>query len=139
MSNLPFEGAYSHLPINEVNALLSKKQIYQEWLRFPGTYSIESLFTHEGLSKEEKILANILANIILPCRYKKDRMTTEDIYLLHAIKHNTPTNWLQVVKDRMEYAALKRSLYLPYGGLISKMLVLLGVNLKGEPKCMWNY
>lgn len=61
-------------------------------------------------------------------------MTTEDIFLLHAIKNSISTNWLRVIKDHMEYSSLRRSLYLPYACLISKMLVLLGVDFSNEQK-----
>lgn len=58
VTNLPFVGAYSHLPTSEVNSLLCKKLVYKEWLRFLGVYIVEKIFAHEGLLKEEKILAH---------------------------------------------------------------------------------
>lgn len=47
ITNLPFEGAYSHLPTTEINTLLNKKMVYREWLRFPGMYSTENVFAIE--------------------------------------------------------------------------------------------
>lgn len=138
VANLPSEGAYSHLPTTETNTLLSKKRVYQDWLRFLGMYSTKYVFSHEGLFKEENILAHLLAKIILPGRMRNDRMTTKDIYLLYAIKNSIPTNWLQVVKDHMEYIALKRSLHLPYACFLSKVLVLIGVDVSNEQKCIWS-
>ncbi|XP_014523585.1 serine/threonine-protein kinase-like protein At3g51990 [Vigna radiata var. radiata] len=38
----------------------------------------------------------------------------------------------------MEYAALRRSLSLPYGCPVSKILVLLGVDVNNEHKCIWS-
>lgn len=129
------KGALSHLPNIEINTLLNKKRVYKEWLRFPGLYNTENAFAHKGLLKEEKIVAHLLAKIILPGRIRKDRMTTEHVHLLHAIRNNTPTKWLRVVKDHMKNVALKRSLYLPYACLISKILVLQVVEVRNEKKC----
>lgn len=93
-------------------------------------YSTERFFAHEGLMKEEKIVAYLLARIILPGRIRNNRMTNEDIYLLHGIRNNIPTNWLHVVKDHKKNVALNRSLYLPYVVFISKVMVLQGVDIK---------
>lgn len=65
-------------------------------------------------------------------------MIAEDIYLLHAIKNNILTNWLQIVKEHMKNAALKRSLILPYAMFISKVLVLQGIDVRNEQKWFWN-
>lgn len=144
ITNLPSKGAFSHLPSTQTNTLLNKRKLYKDWLRFPGIYSTERFFAYEGLMKEEKIVAYLLALFILPGRIRNDRMTREDIYLLHGIKNNIPINWLRVVKDHMKNAALNRSLYLPYVVFISKVLVLLGVDIKNEQKrligtqsCLW--
>ncbi|WVY95062.1 hypothetical protein V8G54_034150 [Vigna mungo] len=136
-TNLPSEDALSHLPTADINALLSKKHVYKDWLRFLGMYDNENIFAHEGLQKEEKIMAHLLAKRILPGRILKDRMTLEDIYLLHAVRNNTPVNWLCVIKDHLKNSSLKRSLYLPYACLISKILVLQGVEIRNEQKRFW--
>lgn len=138
VSNLPSESVYSHLPKSEMNTLLNKKHVYQEWLRFPDLDYAENVFAHEGVLKEEKIMAHLLVKIILPGTSRTDRMTTEEIYLLHVIKNGNSTNWLQVVKDHMEYTTIIGSLYLPYVCLINKVLVLLRVDIKNEQKCIWN-
>ncbi|KOM54841.1 hypothetical protein LR48_Vigan10g073300 [Vigna angularis] len=77
------EGLFSHLRYSETNRWLKKKDMYCNWLRFPGRYTIERLYVHEGLNKEEKIMAHILAWVILPARpvQLQDRMTTEDVFL----------------------------------------------------------
>lgn len=137
VTNLPSEGALSHLPTAGINTLLSNKQVYREWLRFPGMYDTENVFAHEELQKEEKIVAHLLAKVILPGIVLKDRMTSEDIYLLHAIRNNTYVNWLRVIKDHMKNSALKRSLYLPYACLMRKILVLHGIDIRNEQKRFW--
>ncbi|KOM28761.1 hypothetical protein LR48_Vigan583s001200 [Vigna angularis] len=65
-------------------------------------------------------------------------MTTEDVYLLHAIKNHVPTNWVEVLKDNMTEAALSQSHYLPYAVLVIRILILQGVNVDGEQKCSCN-
>ncbi|KOM25194.1 hypothetical protein LR48_Vigan53s000900 [Vigna angularis] len=57
--------------------------VYNNWLRFPRRYTIERLYMHEGLNKEEKITSHILAWVILPARpvQVQDRMTIEDVFL----------------------------------------------------------
>ncbi|KOM52233.1 hypothetical protein LR48_Vigan09g089200 [Vigna angularis] len=70
--------------------------------------------------------------------WSKDVMTTKDICLLHAIKNDIPTNWVDILKDHTAEATLNNSHYLPYVVLISKLLVLKGVDISGEQKCSYN-
>lgn len=84
---------------------------------------------------EEKIIAYLLGWVILPGRLIRDRMSTEDVYLLHAIKSNIPINWVELIKNHMKNTVFKRSHYLPYVVFISKVLVIQGVNVNGEQKC----
>ncbi|KOM42983.1 hypothetical protein LR48_Vigan05g058700 [Vigna angularis] len=65
-------------------------------------------------------------------------MTTKDVCLLHAIKNDISTNWVEVLKDHMAEAALSNSHYLPYAVLINKLLILQCVNISGEQKCSCN-
>ncbi|KOM57484.1 hypothetical protein LR48_Vigan11g051700 [Vigna angularis] len=83
LAGLKAEGLFSHLRYSETNRWLKKKDVYSNWLRFPGRYTIERLYVHDGLNKEEKITADILAYVILPARPVQDRMTTEDVFLLN--------------------------------------------------------
>ncbi|KOM49570.1 hypothetical protein LR48_Vigan08g039700 [Vigna angularis] len=121
---LKAEGQFSHLPNSETNCWLKKKDVYKNWLRSPRRYTRERLYMYEGLKMEERKTAHLLAWVILPRRMMQDVMTTEDICLLHAIKNDIPTNWVEVLKDHMADAALSNSHYLSYVVLISKLLIL---------------
>ncbi|KOM34565.1 hypothetical protein LR48_Vigan02g071500 [Vigna angularis] len=117
---LKAEGLFSHLRNSKTNMLLKKKDVYRNWLRFPGRYKIERLYVHEGLNREEKMITHFLAWVILPGRLLQDRMTTEDVFLLYAIKNDIPTNWVEVLKDHMIEVGLSQAHYLPYAVLIMK-------------------
>ncbi|KOM55292.1 hypothetical protein LR48_Vigan10g118400 [Vigna angularis] len=132
---LKAEGQLSHLLNSETNCWLKKKDIYRGWLRFPGIYTRERLYMHDGLKMEERITTHLLSWVILPERLMQDVMTTEDICLLHAIKNDIPANWVEILKDHMAEVALSNSPYLPYVVLISKLLILQGVDINGEQKC----
>ncbi|KOM43426.1 hypothetical protein LR48_Vigan05g103000 [Vigna angularis] len=140
LAGLKAEGLFSHLRYSETNRWLKKKDVYSNWLRFPGRYTIERIYVHEGLNKEEKITAHILAWVILLARpvQVQSRMTTEDVFLLYAIKNDVPTNWVEVIKDHMIDAGTKHARYLPYAVFISKILTLQGVNVSGGKKCSCN-
>ncbi|KOM43543.1 hypothetical protein LR48_Vigan05g114700 [Vigna angularis] len=68
----------------------------------------------------------------------QDRMTTEDVFQLYAIKNDVPTNWVEVIKDHMIDARIKHARHLPYVVFISKILTLQGVDVSGEKKCSCN-
>ncbi|KOM52112.1 hypothetical protein LR48_Vigan09g077100 [Vigna angularis] len=65
-------------------------------------------------------------------------MTTEDVFLLYAIKNDVPTNWVEVIKDDMIDAGTKHARHLPYAMSISKILTIQGVDVSGEKKCSCN-
>ncbi|KOM43291.1 hypothetical protein LR48_Vigan05g089500 [Vigna angularis] len=119
---------------SETNIWLKKKDVYKNWLRFPRRYTIERLYVHDCLNKEEKMIAYILTWSILPRRILRDRMTTKDIFLLFAIKNEVPTNWVEVIKGHMIEGGFNQARNLPYGVLINKILVLQGVDVNGEKK-----
>ncbi|KOM54835.1 hypothetical protein LR48_Vigan10g072700 [Vigna angularis] len=114
LAGLKAEGLFSHLWYSETNRWLKKKDVYSNWLRFPGRYTIERLYVHEGLNKEEKITAHILA------------------------WNDVPTNWVEVIKDHMIDAGTKHARHLPYVVFISKIVTLQGVDVSGEKKCSCN-
>ncbi|KOM55258.1 hypothetical protein LR48_Vigan10g115000 [Vigna angularis] len=141
LARLKAEGLFSHLRYSETNRWLKKKDMYSNWLRFPRRYTIERLYVHEGLNKEEKIIAHILAWVILPATpiQVQDKMTTEDVFLLYAIKNDVPTNWVEVIKDHMIDAGTKHARHLPYVVCINKILTLQGVDVSGQKKCSCNF
>ncbi|KOM25611.1 hypothetical protein LR48_Vigan125s000100 [Vigna angularis] len=61
-------------------------------------------------------------------------MSTEDVFLLNAIKTRIPTNWVAVLKDRMIAVGHKYAHKLPYGVFISQVLILQGVDVSQEDK-----
>ncbi|KOM55793.1 hypothetical protein LR48_Vigan10g168500 [Vigna angularis] len=138
IAGLKAEGIFSHIPNSETNRWLKKRDIYINWLRFPGRYTIERIYVDKGLNMEERITAYLLAWVILPGRLLQDKMTTKDVYLLYAIKNYVPTNWMEVLKDHMTNVALRQSHYLPYVVFVSRILVLQGVDSSGEQKCSCN-
>ncbi|KOM31696.1 hypothetical protein LR48_Vigan01g125100 [Vigna angularis] len=136
LAGLKAEGLFSHLHYSETNRWLKKKHVYSNWLRFPGRCTIERLYVHEGLSKEEKITTYILSRVILPARpvQVQDIITTEDVFLLYCIKNDVPTNWVDVIKDHMIDVGTKHARHLPYVVFISKILTRQGVDVSGEKK-----
>ncbi|KOM47764.1 hypothetical protein LR48_Vigan07g146800 [Vigna angularis] len=137
-AGLKAQGLFSHLRYSETKRWLKKKDVYSNWLRFPRRYTIERLYVHDGLNKEEKITSHILSWVILPARPVQDKMTTKDVFLLYAIKNDVPTNWVEVIKDYMTDAGNKHARHLPYAVFISKILTLQGVDVSGEKKCFCN-
>ncbi|WVY90938.1 hypothetical protein V8G54_036452 [Vigna mungo] len=134
VAGLKAEGLHSHVRKFETNMWLKKAEVYRNWLRFPGRYTIEILYVHDGLNKEKKMTAHILAWLILPGRILQDRMTTKHVFLFYAIKNDIPSNWVQVIKDHMIEGEFNQARTLPYGVLISKILTLQGVDVTGERK-----
>ncbi|WVY90429.1 hypothetical protein V8G54_035943 [Vigna mungo] len=55
-------------------------------------------------------------------------------FSVYAIKNDIPTNWLQVIKDHMIKGGFNQARTLLYGVLISKILILQGVDVNGEKK-----
>lgn len=89
-TSLKAKGVHSYLSNSEFNLNLKKSDLYLSWIRIPQSHSTERLYEHEGLKKEEKIIAHILSWVILLGRLVHDRMTTEDVYLMHAIINKIP-------------------------------------------------
>ncbi|KAG2372022.1 hypothetical protein LR48_Vigan05g106200 [Vigna angularis] len=78
--------------------------------------------------------AFVLTWEILPGRCIRDRLTTEDLVLVHAIKTRIPTNWVAVISEHMIEIASLRGHILPYGVFISSVLKHRQVDLTGEKK-----
>lgn len=91
-TGLKAEGYKSRERNSDVNKWTKKKEIYKDCLRYPKRKMIYKLYLHDGMKREEKMYAFILAWVLLPGRYINDRLTTEDVFLLHAIKTRIPTN-----------------------------------------------
>lgn len=93
---------------------------------------MDKLYLHNGLNKEEKMVAYVLAWLLLTRRFLRDRMTTKDVLLLNAIKTRILTNWVAVLKDHMIDVGVNHGHNLTYGVFINKVLVLQGVDVSKE-------
>ncbi|KOM27164.1 hypothetical protein LR48_Vigan404s001500 [Vigna angularis] len=74
------------------------------------------------------MIAYVLTWLLLPGRLNEDKMSTEDVFLLNAIKTRILTNWVAVLKHHMIVAGDDYARKLPYGIFISKVLELQGVD-----------
>ncbi|KOM34772.1 hypothetical protein LR48_Vigan02g092200 [Vigna angularis] len=103
-------------------------------LNAEGRYRVDKQYLHDGLNKEEKMIAYVLTWLLLLGRLNEDRMSTKDVFLLNAIKTRIPTNRVVVLKHHMiavgDYYAHK----LPYGVFISKVLEIQGVDVSEEER-----
>ncbi|KOM51871.1 hypothetical protein LR48_Vigan09g053000 [Vigna angularis] len=130
------EGLDSHIRDSESNRWLTKRAIYVNCLRYPRRYTVDKQYLHDGLNKEEKLIAYVLTWLLLPGRFVEDRMSKEDVFMLNAIKTRIPTNWVAVLKDRMIAAGHKYAPKLPYGVFISQVLILQGIDVSQEVRLM---
>ncbi|KOM47772.1 hypothetical protein LR48_Vigan07g147600 [Vigna angularis] len=83
----------------------------------------EGLDSHIRDSESNKWLTKraIYINFLrYPGRLNEDRMSTEDVFLLNAIKTRILTNWVAVLKHHMIAARDDYARKLPYGVFISK-------------------
>ncbi|KOM43419.1 hypothetical protein LR48_Vigan05g102300 [Vigna angularis] len=135
---LKAKGLDSHIRDSDSNKWLTKRAIYRKCLRYPGRYKVDKQYLHDGLNKEEKITVYVLTWLLLPRTFVEDKMSTEDVFLLNAIKTRIPTNWVAVLKDHMIGAGDKYAHKLPYRVFISKVLVLQGVDVSEEDILLFN-
>ncbi|KOM49935.1 hypothetical protein LR48_Vigan08g076200 [Vigna angularis] len=138
IAGLKAEGLDSHIRDSDSNKWLTKRAIYINFLRYPGRYKVDKQYLDDGLNNEEKIISYVLTWLLLPRRFVEDIMSTEDVFLLNAIKTRIPTNWVAVLKDHMIDARDKCAHKLPYVVFISKVLVLQGVHVFEEDKLLFN-
>ncbi|KOM28597.1 hypothetical protein LR48_Vigan553s002600 [Vigna angularis] len=138
IAGLKAEGLDSHIRDSESNRWLTKRAIYVNCLRYPQRYTVDKQYLHDGLNKEEKLIAYVLTWLLLPRRFIEDRMSTEDVFLLNAIKTRIPTNWVVVLKDRMIVSGHKYAQKFPYGVFISQVLILQGVDVSQEVRLVCN-
>ncbi|KOM43106.1 hypothetical protein LR48_Vigan05g071000 [Vigna angularis] len=131
---LKAEGLDSHIRDSESNKFLTKRAIYINCLRYPGRYRMDKQYLHDGLNKEEKMIAYVVTWLLLPGRLNKDTMSTKDVFLLNAIKTRILTNWVAVLKHHMIVAGDDYARKFPYGVFISKVLELQGVDVSEEER-----
>ncbi|KOM40754.1 hypothetical protein LR48_Vigan04g095200 [Vigna angularis] len=134
IAELKAEGLDSHFRDSESNRFLTKRPIYISFLRYPGRYRVDKKYLHDGLNKEEKMIAYVLTWLILPGRLNEDRMSIEDVFMLNAMRTRIPTNFVAVLKHHMIVVGDDYSRKLPYGVFISKGLELQGVDVSQEER-----
>ncbi|KOM47994.1 hypothetical protein LR48_Vigan07g169800 [Vigna angularis] len=135
---LKVEGLDSHIRDSKSNRWLTKRAIYVNCLRYPRRYTVDMQYLHDGLNKEEKLIAYVLTWLLLPGRFVEDKMSTEDVFMLNAIKTRIPTNLVAVLKDRMIVASHKYAHKLPYGVCINQVLIFQGVDVSQEVRLVCN-
>lgn len=59
-------------------------------------------------------------------------MTTEDVYLLQALRAKIQTNWTSVIRNHMIKVTRQQDYHLPYVVFISRVLRHHGVNVSNE-------
>ncbi|KAG2402911.1 uncharacterized protein HKW66_Vig0248200 [Vigna angularis] len=112
----------SHERNSELNQWTNKKKIYKEYLRIPTRLKVYKPYLLDGLKMEEKMCAFVLTWVILPGRCLRDRLTTAELFLVHAIKTRIPTNWIAVMSEHMIEIPSSHGYILPYGVFISRVL-----------------
>ncbi|KOM57538.1 hypothetical protein LR48_Vigan11g057100 [Vigna angularis] len=133
-TGLKAEGFMSHERNSELNQWTNKKKIYKEYLRSPTRLKVYKPYLLDGLKMEENMCAFVLTWVILPGRCLRDRLTTADLLLVHAIKTRIPTNWVVVMSEHMIEIASSHGHILPYGVFINRVLKHHQVDLTGENK-----
>ncbi|KOM57479.1 hypothetical protein LR48_Vigan11g051200 [Vigna angularis] len=138
IAGLKAKGLDSHIHDYESNRWLTKRAIYINCLRYPRRYTMDKNYLHDGLNKEDKLIPYVLTWLLLPGRFVEDKMSTEDVFLLNAIKTRIPTNWVAVLKVHMIVVGDKYAHKLPYGVFISQVLILQGVDVSEEVRLVCN-
>ncbi|KOM51874.1 hypothetical protein LR48_Vigan09g053300 [Vigna angularis] len=138
IAGLKAEGLDSHIRNSESNRWLTKRAIYINFLRYPRRYRVDKQYLHDGLNKEEKIIAYVPTSLLLLGRYVEDIISIEDVFLLNAIKTRIPTNWVAVLKDHMIAVGDKYAHQLPSSAFISQVLILQGVDVSQEVRLVCN-
>ncbi|KAG2396799.1 uncharacterized protein HKW66_Vig0230740 [Vigna angularis] len=130
------EGFMFHERNFELNQWTNKKKIYKECLRSPTRLKVYKPYVLDGFKMEEKMCAFVLTWAILPGRCLRDRLSTADLFLVHAIKTWIPTNWVAIMSEHMIEIESSHGHILPYGVFISRVLKHHQVDLTGE-KTIW--
>lgn len=90
-------GMKSHLGIFGVN----KMDIYHDCVRNPNMTRDHSSFRVDYLRKDERVCASAITWILLPRGEDHTQLTTEDVYLLQALRAKIQTNWTSVIRNHM--------------------------------------
>ncbi|KOM49683.1 hypothetical protein LR48_Vigan08g051000 [Vigna angularis] len=85
IAGLKAEGLDSYICHSESNRFLRKRAIYINCLRYPGRYRVDKQYLHDGLNKEEKMIAYVLTWLLLLGRSNEDKMSTEDVLELQGV------------------------------------------------------
>ncbi|QCD99678.1 hypothetical protein DEO72_LG7g962 [Vigna unguiculata] len=111
---------------------INRLDIYQGCLWDPTAKRDYSIFRAGGMKKDERVLAFLIAWILVPRNVNHAQLTREDVFLIHAFKSNILINWSEVVSDTMQKAIKLPNYPLPYVVFVCKVLEHYKVNLSGE-------
>ncbi|KOM26144.1 hypothetical protein LR48_Vigan233s001100 [Vigna angularis] len=130
--NLRVVNGVIHSRVKGVNITIDNNV----WLDIAGLKA-EGLDSHIRESESNRWLKK--RAIYIKClryrgRLNEDRMSTEDVFLLNAIKTRIPTNWVAVLKHHMIAAGDDYAHKFPYGVFINKVLELQGVYVSEEER-----
>jgi len=120
------------LPTHCVLPGANRLDIYQSCLRDSPTKRDYNIFRVNEMKKNERVLAFIIAWILVPRNGNHAQLTTEDVFLLHAFKSNLLIDWSKVVTNTIQ-KALKLPYYpLPYGVFLCKVFEHYNVHFSRE-------
>jgi len=100
----------------------NRLDIYQSCLRDPIAKRDYNIFRAGGMKKDERVLAFIIAWILVPRNGNHAQLTTEDVFLIHAFKSNILIDWSEVVFDTMQKAIKLPNYPLPYVVFLCKVI-----------------
>lgn len=90
------------------------------------------------MKKDDRLVVFIILWILMPRGSNHAQATTEDLYLLKALKEDIQVDWLATIFDNMLKVTRLEFAKLPYCVFISKILIHFGVDCIGESSESYN-
>lgn len=115
-----------------------KFSIYQDTLRNPYDCQNYSSYKTGGMKKDHRLGVFLISWILMPRGSNHAQTTTEDLYLLKALKENIQVDWPTSILDNMLKVTRLEFAKLPYCVFISKILIHYGVDFIGESSESYN-
>ncbi|KOM48468.1 hypothetical protein LR48_Vigan07g217200 [Vigna angularis] len=104
----------------------------RDCLRNPDEPKDFTLFKARGMKRDERLCAFVIAWILLPRSGNHAQLTTEDVYLIHALKGRIQTDWTVAVSAHMIKVSKQRIDSLPYTVFLSKVMRNHFIDLTNE-------
>ncbi|KOM43576.1 hypothetical protein LR48_Vigan05g118100 [Vigna angularis] len=128
VAGLKLGAAKCHLGIESFN----KFTVCQDSLRNPEEIRDYSHYKTGEMKKDDRLAIFVISWILMSRGSNHAQATTEDLYLLKAIKENILVDWLAAIFDNMLKVTRLESAMLPYCVFISKILIQFGVDYVSE-------